>query len=157
MEDTVMRAQDVGGREERVLVVDDCIDTTRMMKLLLQCLGFSVQTANTGSEALRIAAEFSPTSVLLDLTLPDMAGEEVAAKLRSNPALSEMLIVAVSGYSDRGVPSGFDHRLVKPVDHGVLLKILTDRSESARKTAGVNHDRSWDAHSGVVAAMADAP
>jgi two-component system, OmpR family, response regulator len=137
MEDHAMHAQDVGGREKRVLVVDDSIDTTMMMKLLLKYLGFSVQTAHDGNEALRVAEEFIPTAVLLDLSLPDMPGEEVAAELRRNPALSDALIVAISGYGDERVPVGFDHRLVKPVDHDVLLKMLSDRTEDARKTGSL--------------------
>jgi CheY-like chemotaxis protein len=135
-----MRAQDVGGREKRVLVVDDSVDTTMMMKLLLKYLGYSVRTAHDGNEALRVAVEFNPTAVLLDLSLPDMPGEEVAAELRRNPALSDALIVAISGYGDEGVPAGFDHRLVKPVDHDALLKMLSDQTADARKTGSL-HDQ----------------
>jgi CheY-like chemotaxis protein len=62
--------------------------------------------------------------VLLDLTLPGMTGHEVAAELRKDEATAMSLIVAVSGYDEQGVPQGFDHLLVKPVDHDTLRSLL---------------------------------
>jgi CheY-like chemotaxis protein len=151
-----MHAQDGGGREKRVLVVDDSIDTTRMMKLLLKYLGYSVRTAHDGKEALRVAAEFIPASVLLDLSLPDMPGEEVAVELRRNPALSDALIVAISGYGDEGVPVGFDHRLVKPVDLDVLLKTLSHQTDDPRKTGSLHDQGSGIAQRSPAVAMVGA-
>jgi CheY-like chemotaxis protein len=133
-----MNAQDVGGREKRVLVVDDCVDTTKMMRLLLRYRGYSVRTAHDGTEALRVAEEFTPTAILLDLSLPDMTGEDVAAQLRRNQTLADALIVAISGYGDEGVPAGFDRRLVKPVDHDALLKMLSDQTPTTRQTGSVD-------------------
>src|SRR5579863_6476963 len=120
MEDSMMDAMERGGREKRVLIVDDNIDAAMMMKLLLEYEGYAVLTAHDGKEALKLADEFSPTAALLDLTLPDMPGEDVAVELRKREAFSGGLIVAISGYNGDGIPAGFNDRLVKPVDHDKL-------------------------------------
>ncbi len=108
----------------RILVVEDDLDSARMMKVLLRRQGYDVRIAGDGAEALALASVFLPQAVLLDLTLPDMTGEQVAASLRTVPALAEAFIVAVSGYGGQGVPTGFNHSLVKPVDHDVLKALL---------------------------------
>jgi CheY-like chemotaxis protein len=54
-----------------------------------------------------------------------MSGREVAEPLRKDRAVSHALIVAISGYDEDGVPPGFDHLMVKPVDHGALLKLIS--------------------------------
>ncbi|MHC5538874.1 response regulator, partial [Singulisphaera rosea] len=103
---------------------DDSVDTAKMMKLLLKREGFDARTAYDGPQAIEVSASFQPEIVLLDLTLPGMSGQEVAAELRKNEASADTLIVAISGYGDRGVPPGFDHLLVKPLDHDALLNLL---------------------------------
>ncbi len=107
----------------RILVVDDSADTVAMMRVLLKRQGHEVRVAHDGADAVEVAAAFQPEVVLLDLTLPDLSGEEVAAALRKQEATASALIVAVSGYVD-GVPPGFDHLLAKPVDHDALRKLL---------------------------------
>ena len=109
---------------KRVLIVDDSVDTARMMKILLKHAGHDTRTAYDGEEALQVAGEFLPEVVLLDLTLPGLSGQEVATHLRANPAQARTLIVAVSGYEDQGIPPGFDDLLVKPVDHDALLAVI---------------------------------
>ncbi len=119
-----MSPQDVSTRGTRVLVVDDSADTARMMKVMLKRAGFEVRTAHDGPGAIETAGRFLPAIVLLDLALPGMSGQEVAAELRANEPLADALIVAISGYGDQGVPPGFDHLLVKPVDHDDLLRLI---------------------------------
>src|SRR4051812_34367683 len=92
---------------KRVLVVDDSVDTARMMKVLLKREGFDARTAYDGPQAIEVAADFLPDAVLLDLTLPGMSGHEVALELRRNEALAGVLIVAVSGHTHLEPPPGF--------------------------------------------------
>ncbi len=122
-----MITPDVRTPGERVLVVDDSVDTARMMKVMLKRAGFEVRTAHVGPEAIETAGSFLPAVVLLDLALPGMTGQEVAAELRGDEALAGALIVAISGYGDQGVPPGFDHLLVKPVDQDELLRLIVGR------------------------------
>ncbi|MEW4566238.1 response regulator [Tautonia sp. JC769] len=128
-----MSDQDDPAPGTRVLIVDDNVDTVRMMKILLKRKGFQVQTANDGAEALNAAATFRPEVVLLDLTMPGMSGQAVASALREGATTADALIVAVSGYGDQGVPEAFDHLLVKPVDHEALMTLLerADRGPGA--------------------------
>ncbi len=109
---------------KRVLIVNDSVDTAKMMSLLLNLEGFETRTAFDGVKALEVAFEFLPEVVLLDLTLPGKTGQEVALELRENNATAGALIIAISGYGDQDAPPGCDRLLVKPVDHRVLRALL---------------------------------
>jgi DNA-binding response OmpR family regulator len=108
----------------RVLIVDDNIETARLMRALLDQSGLDARTAYDGEEALRVAGDFRPEVVFLDLGLPGMSGREVALELRKDQALSGTMIVVVSGFIDEGVPPGFDHQIIKPVDPEALKALL---------------------------------
>jgi CheY-like chemotaxis protein len=60
-----------------------------------------------------------------------MSGREVAEALRKDGAVSRTLIVAISGYDEDGIPPGFDHLMVKPVDHGALLELIAGCGRNA--------------------------
>ncbi len=119
----------------RVLVVDDSVDTARMMKLFLKQQGHEATTAFDGNRAIEVARAFRPDAVLLDLTLPDMSGPEVAEQLKDIPELSGCILVAVTGY-DAGTlgttASPFEHHFKKPVDLEALAAFLSSIRVSAR-------------------------
>ena len=117
------------GPELRVLVVDDNVDAAESVALLLEAAGHQVRMANDGLVALKAAAEFLRQVVLLDLGLPGLDGFEVAKRLRQLPALSGVVLIAVTGYGqdsdrERSQESGFDHHLVKPADFKQVRQIL---------------------------------
>ena len=71
--------------------------------------------------------------MLLDIGLPGMDGYEVAKQLRTEACCKDALIIAVSGYGQpedlrRSKEAGFDHHLVKPVDHYALMTLFTPES-----------------------------
>ncbi len=106
---------------KRVLIVDDSRDTCRMMELLLQARGYEVATALDGRTAIELAREFRPQVVLLDLTLPDIDGREVARALRKASATRHSVLIALTGHSDDGDgestrAAGFDHHVLKPAN-----------------------------------------
>jgi CheY-like chemotaxis protein len=112
-----------------VLVVDDHPDIVLTLARMLQSSGFEVRTSRDGFEALKVASEFQPTTVLLDIGLPDIDGFEVARRLRADATCKAMTIIAVTGYGDddsrqRAKASGFDHFFVKPVLFMDLLLLL---------------------------------
>jgi DNA-binding response OmpR family regulator len=111
----------------RVLIVDDNVDSAKMMKMILKLNGYEARTAYDGVEAITAAVQFKPEIILLDLGLPRKAGQDVALELRQDHAMADTLIIAISGYSDIGVPPGIDHLLVKPVDHERLMSLLEER------------------------------
>jgi PAS domain S-box-containing protein len=108
------------GQPLRVLVVDDNKDTADSAAMLLQGAGHDVRVAYSGIRALDLALAYRPDAVLLDLGLPEMDGYEVARRLRQNPQLKNVLLIAVSGYgqeTDRqnSQEAGFDAHMLKPV------------------------------------------
>jgi signal transduction histidine kinase/DNA-binding response OmpR family regulator len=122
----------------RILVVDDLAPSAETLMTLLEMEGFEVRVAHEGQEALRIAREFKPEVVLLDIGLPGMNGFEVAHGLRSQPESKDALLIALTGYGEaesrtRSAQAGFDFHMVKPADVNLLLAMLADPKE-ARKT-----------------------
>jgi PAS domain S-box-containing protein len=104
----------------RILVVDDSIDAAEMLAAALSLKGYNTRVAFDGPAALRIAAEFRPAVVFLDIGLPVMDGYELARRLRAG-GLDRCRLIALTGYGQeqdhaRSREAGFDAHLVKPVD-----------------------------------------
>ncbi|MGH7520239.1 MAG: ATP-binding protein [Gemmatimonadales bacterium] len=124
----------------RILVVDDHHDAGDSLATLLRLLGHQVRTAYDGLAALDAAKAFRPEVVLLDIGMPGMDGYEVASKLRQDPTLEGLLIVALTGYGRdedlrRSAAAGFDVHLVKPVDVGVLNTLLAQHGARVAQQA----------------------
>ena len=80
--------------KKRILVVDDEAALTRIIKLNLERTGnYEVRTENMGSMAIPAAKEFRPDLIFLDVMMPDMSGDEVAALLKEDPILSNIAFV----------------------------------------------------------------
>ena len=123
------------GPSLRVLVVDDNVDTVTTLSMLVQESGHEVRTAFDGTSVLEAALDYRPNVVLLDIGLPGLNGFEVAKRLRQQPTLKNIVLVAMTGYGQesdrkRSQEAGFDHHLVKPGDFGKVLQILATVSES---------------------------
>ncbi|MEO7497452.1 MAG: ATP-binding protein, partial [Massilia sp.] len=118
------------GRKLRIMVVDDNVDAAQMLAMVLQVLGHEVTVEHGSLAALAQAPIERPDVCLLDIGLPEMNGNELARKLRRNPASADALLIAVTGYGhefDRqsALDAGFDHYFVKPVDTGRLNELLS--------------------------------
>jgi len=127
-----------GNAPARILVVDDLAASAETLMTLLQMEGFEVKVASEGMAALKIAEEFRPDVVLLDIGLPGMNGFEVANRLRTQPECREALMIALTGYGEaesrsRSVEAGFDFHMVKPADVNLLLAMLAN-PQKARKS-----------------------
>jgi PAS domain S-box-containing protein len=117
-------------RKQRILVVDDNSDSAESMAMLLRASGHEVHMARDGAAALELADAHKPEVVLLDIGLPGMSGYAVAKRLRELPELHSVKLIAMTGYGQeedrkRSLDAGFDHHLVKPVDLGKLMTLLT--------------------------------
>lgn len=99
-----------------VLVVDDERKIRDLVRSYLEREGYSVFQADTGQQALETAARIGPDLVVLDLMLPDLAGEEVARSLREGSDVPIIMLTAKSSEDDRvtGLRIGADDYLVKP-------------------------------------------
>ena len=108
-------------RGMKILVVDDHKLTADSLCEALRHEGADASPAYRGADALTMLSESRPDVLLLDLGLPDMAGEEVARQARARFA-GPLRIVALTGFAEAPRPEdGFDCHLVKPV---ALLKLL---------------------------------
>jgi PAS domain S-box-containing protein len=115
----------------RVLVVDDNRDAADSLAMLLRLAGQDVQARYDGLSALAQAQEFRPELVFLDIGMPGMDGYEVARRLRGEPQLEGVILVALTGWGQeedrrRSAEAGFDHHLVKPVEPDAVRGLLAD-------------------------------
>ena len=83
----------------RVLVVEDNKHLRAILASLVQLLGYEVLVAATGKEAIEKAASEKPGLILMDLDLPDIAGQDVARKIREDPVLRKIPILVCSDSS----------------------------------------------------------
>jgi signal transduction histidine kinase len=113
-----------------VLIVDDNRDAADALSDLLQSLGASTHVAYSGDAALSAVADgVLPGLAILDIGMPGMDGCELAIKLRANPALKGLILVALTGWGQQGdkdriAMAGFDHHLLKPLDLAALFSVL---------------------------------
>jgi two-component system cell cycle response regulator len=105
----------------RILVVEDDPDSLELMSYLFRAFGHEVLGARSGDAALGIAASTPPDLILCDLRLPGMDGFEFLARLKAEPALRSIPVVAVTAYAmpadrDRVMSAGFTGYVSKPID-----------------------------------------
>lgn len=100
--------------KRRILVVDDNLDAVHSLALLLRDMGHEAQFAINGVAAVEVAKKFRPDLILVDMTLPDASGSDIAWQLKREPGLEHTVIVAVSGHSD-------DIHRKKALDAGCLV------------------------------------
>jgi CheY-like chemotaxis protein len=137
---TPARAQPAPASRSRILVVDDLAASAETLMTLLEMEGFEVRIAAEGMQAIRVAQEFRPEVVLLDIGLPGMNGFEVANRLRALPECGSALMIALTGYGEaesrsRSAAAGFDFHMVKPADVNLLLGMIANPEEARRAKA----------------------
>jgi len=104
---------------EKILIVDDDLDTLRLVGLMLQHQGYRINAASNGMQAISLSQTDKPDLILLDIMMPEMDGYEVARKLRSDPNTSSIPIImftAKTQVDDKvaGFEAGADDYLTKP-------------------------------------------
>jgi CheY-like chemotaxis protein len=117
-------------RSRCVLIVDDDDDSRELLQELLQLSGHKALCAGSAAAALGCVVDNEPDLALIDLSLPDGDGCEVARQLRAKLG-SEIRLVALTGYSDPGTrqkahAAGFDRFVVKPLMGGTLDALLSE-------------------------------
>jgi CheY-like chemotaxis protein len=127
---------------EKILVVDDDIETLRLVGLMLQRQGYQIVAASNGQQALQMAKAEKPDLVLLDVMMPDMDGYEVTRHLRADAVTSSVPIImftAKSQVDDKvtGFEAGADDYLTKPTQPRELfahVKAVLARGGKMRPT-----------------------
>jgi|SRR3981081_488243 CheY-like chemotaxis protein len=121
----------------KVLVAEDNPVNRELLRELLENRGYAVVEACDGQEALRMVDEARPDLLLLDIGMPVLDGYAVARRIRENPALAQLPILAITAYAMQGdreriLQSGFDGYLSKPV----LACALADELERLLRKRG---------------------
>jgi len=135
---------------EKILVIDDDLDTLRLVGLMLQRQGYQISAATSGEQGLEKAFDEKPDLILLDVMMPDMDGYEVTRRLRNNPQTVDtpiLMFTAKTQLDDKvaGFEVGADDYLTKPTHPSELqshVKALLSRStnkEGVAKTALHEH------------------
>lgn len=113
----------------KILLVDDEVDILEFMEYNLKKEGFEVQCAENGADAIRIAQQFRPHLILLDVMMPVMDGIETCAKIRATPEIKDTIIAFLTArgedYSQiAGFDAGGDDYITKPIRPKVLVSRL---------------------------------
>jgi CheY-like chemotaxis protein len=126
----------------RILVAEDNAVNRELLRELLEARGYTVFEACDGQEALHMIEQAQPELLLLDIGMPVLDGFGVIRKIRENPLLAMLPVVAVTAYAMRGdrekiLSSGFDGYLSKPLNPSSLAeeldRLLAKRKQSANQ------------------------
>ncbi len=128
---------------EKILIVDDDLETLRLIGIMLQNQGYQIAAANTGAQAISMAKTETPDLILLDIMMPEMDGYEVARQLRGDPGTMQipiLMFTAKTQVEDKitGYESGADDYLTKPTHPKELtahIKALLSRAVKNRAAA----------------------
>jgi len=109
----------------KILVVDDIVANTTLVKSVLSPLGYQMLTANDGIVALEVIKKDKPHLILLDVMMPNMDGHEVVKRLKANPDTKDIPVIFITALNDvrnivRGFEFGAGDYIVKPFDINVL-------------------------------------
>lgn len=125
---------------EKILIVDDDVDSLKLIGLMLQRQGYSVVAANSGAQALVKAESELPDLIILDVMMPDMNGLEVSRRLRANSGTDKIPIIMFTAKTliddkVKGFEAGADDYLTKPthpVELASRVKAVLQRSAAKR-------------------------
>jgi CheY-like chemotaxis protein len=111
---------------DRVLVVDDFDDARELLGIILQHVGFEVLLAGSGAEAVETARRHHPDIVVMDLFMPGMDGIEATRRIREDPALREVPVIAYTARTAPLDPSEqvFTGVCIKPCSPDHLIGML---------------------------------
>jgi two-component system cell cycle response regulator DivK len=112
---------------KRILVIEDHEENRRLLRDLLTSFGYELTEALTGEEGLTAAAASPPDLILMDIQLPGIDGYETTRRIKSNPGLRHIPVIAVTSYALSGddvkaFAAGCDAYVTKPFDPAELLE-----------------------------------
>jgi CheY-like chemotaxis protein len=114
----------------QLLLIEDDPDVAEALSELLATHGHRVELSSSAEHALELLRRQSPDVVLCDIGLPGMDGLELAARVRADPELCGLKLVAMTGFGDASTQAriqnaGFDRHLLKPVQLQALRHCLS--------------------------------
>jgi pilus assembly protein CpaE len=125
---------------EKILIIDDDVDTLKLVGLMLQKQSYQIVVANNGLQGLEQAENENPDLIILDVMMPGMGGYEVAKRLHANPLTADtpiLIFTAKTQLDDKmtGFEAGADEYLTKPTHPSELnahVKALLARTSKGK-------------------------
>ena len=119
---------------KRILIVEDTEDNRRIMRDLLSNAGFDIVEAHDGQAAVAAAANYVPDLILMDIQLPVLIGYEAIRRIKADPKLQAIPIIAVTSYALTGDKesaraAGCDRYVAKPFSPRQLLATIRELLE----------------------------
>jgi two-component system cell cycle response regulator DivK len=119
----------------RILYIEDNPQNMRLVRKMLAGGGYGILEATDGLSGLEIAQQEKPDLILVDINLPDIDGTEVTARIKSNPELKHIPIIALTanamfGDRERFLDAGCDGYLAKPISKKELLETVAEHLEA---------------------------
>lgn len=124
--------------KEKILVVEDNQLNLELIVDILQVRGYEIFTATTGKEAIELAKKEMPDLILMDMQLPVMDGYEATRKIKEDPQLKSIPIVAITSYAMKGdreriLEAGCNGYIIKPIDTRELPKTVAKFLQNFKK------------------------
>ena len=131
-----------------ILIVDDTIANLQILTNIVTAEGYNILLAQSGEEALRVANEYHPDIILLDVMMSKMDGFDVCRQLKANPATQSIPVIFVTARTDveaveKGFDVGGDDYVSKPFNDRVLLARLKNHVEryQRERELSINRER----------------
>ena len=131
-------------KRKRILVVEDNQISLALLRQLLEVHGYEILETPGGLEAIDIARDEQPDLILMDIRLPDICGLEVTRLLKQDEQTKAIPIIAVTAlatpeYEKKGLESGCDAYIAKPITLGNLLRTIASFFSSVPSAVGSLH------------------
>lgn len=115
----------------RILIVDDNKDSAMTLEMMLSLMRQETRQAHDGVQALRVAEEYRPHLIIMDIGMPNMNGYDACRTIRCQEWGRDITIVALTGWGQeddrrRSQEAGFDTHLVKPVEPAALNRLVQE-------------------------------
>jgi two-component system cell cycle response regulator DivK len=116
---------------KRILVIEDHEDNRRILRDLLTSAGYEPIEAVTGEEGVALAETHRPDLILMDIQLPGLDGYEATRRIKANPTLRQIPVIAVTSYALSGDEAkakevGCDGYVAKPFSPRALLAMVRE-------------------------------
>ena len=140
----------------KILIVDDDIDTLRLVGMMLESEGFEIIATKTGGKAIELAASEDPDLIILDIMMPELDGYAVTKQLRQDETTQSipiLIFTAKTGMDDKmlGLELGADVYITKPISTRELLSHVNSLLTPENKT---QHTEQPEVQGGLQAILA---
>ncbi len=128
---------------QTILIIDDDIDTLKLVGIMLERKGFRILASTTGKKGLNLANKESPDLILLDVMIPDLNGYEIAKSIRSSPETESIPIIMFTARSQvddkvEGLEAGADAYITKPArPRELFAQVNSILKRAPQRSAGV--------------------